>query len=134
MEFGVGIMLILLGALTLTGMGGVIREAASFVGGFPRPADHVHAHGDYVHRHAQSGGGEEHGHREETPRWPGSMPGSAGPELYQWLRPARGRHRPRLAGSAVVALLVLTLVPRPGLGDRHCCVRRWDDRGMMVIP
>ena len=29
MEFGVGIMLILLGVLTLTGMGGVIREAAS---------------------------------------------------------------------------------------------------------
>src|SRR6266478_7327019 len=81
------IMLILLGALTLTGMGGVIREAASFVGGFPRPADHVHAHGDYVHRHAQSGGGEGHGHREDNTPLARLDARLGGSELYQWLRP-----------------------------------------------
>src|SRR5215475_9912635 len=54
MEFGVGIMLILLGVLTLTGMGGVIRQVASLVRGSPNPTDQVHAHGDYVHRHPGS--------------------------------------------------------------------------------
>jgi ABC-type nickel/cobalt efflux system permease component RcnA len=113
MEFGVGIMLILLGALTLTGMGGVIREAASFVGGFPRPADHVHAHGDYVHRHAQSGGGEGHGHREDNTPLARLDARLGGSELYQWLRPLAVGIVHGLAGSAVVALLVLTLVRDP---------------------
>src|SRR5215472_14659557 len=66
MEFGVGIMLILLGVLTLTGMEGVIRQAASLVRGSSHPSDHVHAHGDYVHRHPGSAGGEEHDHREDN--------------------------------------------------------------------
>lgn len=116
MEFGVGIMLILLGVLTLTGMGGVIREAAGFAyeprRGPPHLRDHVHAHGDYVHRHAQSGG-DEHGHREdETPlaRLDARFRGLA---LYQWLRPLAVGIVHGLAGSAAVALLVLTLVHDP---------------------
>jgi ABC-type nickel/cobalt efflux system permease component RcnA len=113
MEFGVGIMLILLGALTLTGMGGVIREAASFVGGFPWRADHVHAHGDYVHRHARSGGGEGHGHREDNTPLARLDARLGGSELYQWLRPLAVGIVHGLAGSAVVALLVLTLVRDP---------------------
>src|SRR6516225_11816384 len=116
MEFGVGIMLILLGVLTLTGMGGVIREAAGFVyeprREPPHLRDHVHAHGDYVHRHAPSGG-DEHGHREdETPlaRLDARFRGLA---LYQWLRPLAVGIVHGLAGSAAVALLVLTLVHDP---------------------
>ena len=116
MEFGVGIMLILLGLLTLTGMGGVIREAAGFVyeprRGPPHLRNHVHAHGDYVHRHAQSGA-DEHGHREdETPlaRLDARFRGLA---LYQWLRPLAVGIVHGLAGSAAVALLVLTLVHDP---------------------
>ena len=113
MEFSVGIMLILLGALTLTGMGGVIRQAASLVRGSAQPTDHVHAHGDYVHRHAPSSGEEEHGHREDnTPLAPlyarfGAL------RLCQWLRPLAVGIVHGLAGSAAVALLVLTLVRDP---------------------
>jgi hypothetical protein len=117
MEFGVGIMLILLGVLTLTGTGSAIREAASFVQkprrGPPHLRDHVHAHGDYVHRHARSGGGDEHGHREDgTPlaRLDARFRGLA---LYQWLRPLAVGIVHGLAGSAAVALLVLTLVHEP---------------------
>jgi high-affinity nickel-transport protein len=116
MEFGVGIMLILLGVMTLTGMGGVIREAAGFVyeprRGPPQLRDHVHAHGDYVHRHAQSGG-DEHVHREdETPlAWLDAR--FRGLVLYRWLRPLAVGIVHGLAGSAAVALLVLTLVHDP---------------------
>ena len=49
MEFSVGIMLILLGVLTLTGMRGVIGEAASLVQpsrrGSPDQSGHVHIYG-----------------------------------------------------------------------------------------
>src|SRR6516164_5411348 len=62
MEFGVGIMLILLGVLTLTGMSDAIREAVSLTQGSSCSHQHVHAHGNYIHRHAQSGAGAEHGH------------------------------------------------------------------------
>jgi hypothetical protein len=118
MEFGVGIMLILLGVLTLMGMGGVIRQAASLIQGpqgrSPHSRDHLHAHGDYVHRHARSsGGGDEHGHREdETPlAWLDAR--FRGLVLYRWLRPLAVGIVHGLAGSAAVALLVLTLVHDP---------------------
>jgi high-affinity nickel-transport protein len=117
MEFGVGIMLILLGVLTLTGIGGAIRQATSLIQvpqrGSPHPRDHVHAHGDYVHRHARSGGGDEHGHREdETPlaRLDAKFRGLG---LYRWLRPLAVGIVHGLAGSAAVALLVLPLVRDP---------------------
>ena len=46
MEFAVGGMLVLLGVLTLTGVGrGLTAPRAG------QPHDHVHAHGDYIHRH-----------------------------------------------------------------------------------
>jgi high-affinity nickel-transport protein len=113
MEFGVGIMLLLLGALTLTGMGGVIRQAASLVCGSGQPIDHVHAHGDYVHRHAPSNGGEEHGHREDNTPLARLDARFGGLRLYQWLRPLAVGVVHGLAGSAAVALLVLTLVRDP---------------------
>jgi ABC-type nickel/cobalt efflux system permease component RcnA len=113
MEFGVGVMLILLGVLTLTGMGGVIREAASLVRGSSYPTHHVHAHGDYVHRHAQSTGGEGHGHREDNTPLARLDARFGGLRLYQWLRPLAVGIVHGLAGSAAVALLVLTLVRDP---------------------
>jgi hypothetical protein len=49
MEFSIGIMLILLGVLTLTGMRGVIGEAASLIQpsrrGPPNQRGHVHTYG-----------------------------------------------------------------------------------------
>jgi high-affinity nickel-transport protein len=113
MEFGVGIMLILLGALTLAGMGGVIRQAASVVRRSPQPIDHVHVHGDYVHRHAQGVGGEQHGHREDRTPLARLDARFGGLRLYQWVRPLAVGTVHGLAGSAAVALLVLTLVRDP---------------------
>jgi len=113
MEFGVGIMLILLGVLTLTGMGGVIRQAAPLVRGSPHPTEHVHAHGDYVHRHRRSARGEEHGHREDKTPLARLDARFGGLRLYQWLRPLAIGIVHGLAGSAAVALLVLALVRDP---------------------
>src|SRR5467141_3330072 len=56
MEFAVGIMLVLLGILTLTGMGRAVGVAhahahAAVPGGHALDLhDHLHVHGDYVHR------------------------------------------------------------------------------------
>jgi len=117
MEFGVGVMLILLGVLTLTGMGGVIREAASLIQEprrrSPHLRDHFHAHGDYVHRHAQGGGGEDHIHREDATPLAWLDARFRRLALYQWLRPLAVGIVHGLAGSAAVALLVLTLVRDP---------------------
>ena len=117
MEFGVGIMLLLLGVLTLTGMGGVINEAASLIHpsrwGLPNPRGHVHAHGDYVHRHVQMGGVDEHGHREDQTSLARLDAWFGGLAFYQWLRPLAIGIVHGLAGSAAVALLVLTLVRDP---------------------
>ena len=112
MEFGVGIMLILLGVLTLTGMGGVIHEAASFIQGSSHSHEPVHAHGDYVHRHALSDG-EGHGHREDNTPLARLDARFGGLALYQWVRPLAVGIVHGLAGSAAVALLVLTLVRDP---------------------
>src|SRR3954452_1562991 len=69
-ELAAGGMLVLLGLLTLTGMGRVIRTAATPYAGGLLPAlshthDHPHAHGDYVHRHSHGHGDREHGHGED---------------------------------------------------------------------
>jgi ABC-type nickel/cobalt efflux system permease component RcnA len=125
MEFAVGIMLVLLGLLTLTGIGRVIREAAgagTALSGHMHahnhmahvyPHDHAHAHGDYVHQHAHGHGADDHGHRDDqTPlaRIDGRLGGLS---LYQWLRPLVVGIVHGLAGSAAVALLVLAAVRDP---------------------
>ena len=126
MEFAVGIMLVLLGLLTLTGMGRVIRAAAGARAGWAIPVhshghdhlayphDHAHAHGDYVHQHTHGHGADDHGHREDqTPlaRVDGWLDGLS---FYHWLRPLVVGIVHGLAGSAAVALLVLAAVRDPG--------------------
>ena len=127
MELGVGIMLILLGVLTLTGMGGVINQAASLIQPSRRRSPdlrgHAHAHGDYVHSHMQMGGGVQHGHREDqTPlarldAWFGGL------AVYQWLRPMAIGIVHGLAGSAAVVLLwsSLSSETRCGRSPTFCC-------------
>jgi high-affinity nickel-transport protein len=119
MELAVGVMLVLLGVLTLTGCG-------STLGAAPGPGgagdghdhglgghDHAHAHGDYVHSHAHGHGARDHGHGEDrTPlAWVDRRLG--GLPLYQWLRPLVIGIVHGLAGSAAIALLVLTAVREP---------------------
>jgi high-affinity nickel-transport protein len=118
MELAVGIMLVLLGVLTLTGMGRTIGGAhahSSTPSGHALDLhDHLHAHGDYVHRHAHGHGPCAHGHDEEhTPlarldrSWLGRI------ALYDWLRPFAVGLVHGLAGSAAVALMVLSIIREP---------------------
>jgi high-affinity nickel-transport protein len=126
MEFAVGVMLVVLGVLTLTGMGRAAGTAHRHAGGGAGRApdlhnhlhshlhDHLHAHGDYVHRHPHGHQPGEHGHAEEhTPlaRLDRSSLGRVA--LYQWLRPFVVGLVHGLAGSAAIALMVLSVIREP---------------------
>ena len=116
MEFAVGIMLVLLGVLTLTGMGRAVGAAhthASVPGGHALDLhDYPHAHGDYVHRHPHGHGA--HGHAEE-PMPPARLDRSRLGRIrfYEWLRPFAVGLVHGLAGSAAVALMVLSIIREP---------------------
>ena len=132
MELAVGLMLVALGVLTLTGVGRVIREAATpYAGGVlaggrgghrhardpagPGPHGHAHVHGDYVHSHTHGhdSGGGDHGHREDQTPLARLDRGLGRAALYRWLRPLLVGVVHGLAGSAAVTLVVLTVVPEP---------------------
>lgn len=111
LELSVGVMLIVLGVLNLRA---VVREAR---GAAAHPSHstgvvhtHAHAHGDYVHTHPHQHRPEAHPHRpEETPlarldRLLGGL------RPYEMLRPLIVGVVHGLAGSAAVALLVLTAI------------------------
>jgi high-affinity nickel-transport protein len=107
MELAVGVMLIVLGLRNLR---------ASFAWpAAPRrhehkPTVHYHAHGDYIHAHAsQPHNPPSHSH-QETPvgkldRWFGRF------SLYGMVRPLLIGIVHGLAGSAAIALLVLSTIP-----------------------
>ena len=113
MEFAVGVMLVLLGVLNLTGLNLWIRDNAA--PGSPLHG-HTHAHGDYAHSHVHGHEQGAHGHREEqTPQaWLDRKLGGIG--LYQAVRPLVVGIVHGLAGSAAVALLVLTAIDDPKWG------------------
>lgn len=113
MEFSVGLMLVVLG----------LMNVSSFFRSLPRPGQrhieselihsHAHRHGDYVHTHPHGHSPDAHPHNpEHTPltvmdRLLGSM------RLYQYVRPLVVGVVHGLAGSAAVALLVLTTIGNP---------------------
>lgn len=113
MEFSVGLMLILLGILNLTGMAQWI--AAAFSSNEIRGAAHSHpdSHGDFIHTHPHAHNPETHPHTEtQTPlSWFDRHFGHMG--LYQLIRPLIVGLVHGLAGSASVALLVLTTIRNP---------------------
>jgi high-affinity nickel permease len=111
MELSVGLMLILLGALNLSG---ILRRIADTVTPLqPSLHSHSHGHGDYVHSHPHAHSPEKHGHTENaTPvGWMDRMFGRL--DLYQVIRPLAVGVVHGLAGSAAVALLVLTTIRVP---------------------
>jgi ABC-type nickel/cobalt efflux system permease component RcnA len=95
MELSVGVMLIVLGIMNLTSVLGRIAETPA---GDPHSHgvhSHPHQHGDYVHSHAHGHDPEVHPHRpDQTP----------------------------VAGSAAVALLVLTTIGNPVWGVLYLAV------------
>lgn len=122
MEFGVALMLILLGVLTLGRVSRYVREsmASMLADGFvehrhpeavPQSHLHVHAHGDYVHAHRHGHGTGGHGHGVTPQGWLDRQLG--GLTFYQALRPVVIGIVHGLAGSAAVALLVLAQIREP---------------------
>jgi high-affinity nickel-transport protein len=114
MEFAVGVMLVILGFLNLTGLNQWIRDNLA-PGSQPQHA-HTHAHGDYAHSHSHGHGAANHGHAEDrTPQaWLDRNLGGIG--IYQVARPLVVGIVHGLAGSAAVALLVLTAISDPVWG------------------
>lgn len=107
MEFAVAVMLVILGFLNLTGVTQWMRD--HIVPSGPVHA-HTHAHGDYAHAHMHGHGRDDHGHSEEqTPQaWLDRTLGGLHP--YQAIRPIVVGIVHGMAGSAAVALLVLTAI------------------------
>jgi cytochrome c biogenesis protein CcdA len=111
MELSVAVMLVILG---LANVAGFLR---SMPAGSIRAHDevevihsHAHSHGDYVHSHPHGHLPESHPHASDhTPLdWMDRVFGKSG--LYQYLRPFVVGVVHGLAGSAAVALLVLTTI------------------------
>ncbi|HEX2888004.1 hypothetical protein [Vineibacter terrae] len=114
MELAVGIMLVLLGVLTLTGMGRTVGAARVASGQALDLHDHLHAHGDYVHRHPHGHLPGAHGHAaEHTPLARLDRSGLGRIAYYKWLRPFAVGLVHGLAGSAAVALMVLSIIREP---------------------
>jgi ABC-type nickel/cobalt efflux system permease component RcnA len=113
MELSVGVMLILLGILNLSGFTRWITEQFTPEAAASHAHVHPHAHGDYIHTHAHAHEPEKHGHAEQaTPvGWMDRIFGQLG--LYQAVRPLLVGLVHGLAGSAAVALLVLTTIRDP---------------------
>jgi hypothetical protein len=117
MEFSVGLMLILLGVLNLTGAMKWISE--KFSPAHPKVTGghaHLHEHGSQVHLHwhSHSPEKEHHGESLTPPRWMGGS--SSGLGLFHTLRPLFVGLVHGLAGSAAVALLVLSTIHEPKWG------------------
>lgn len=107
LEFGVALMLILLGTLNLRA---TFRSVENVV---EAKHQHAHQHGDYVHNHSHGHDRVTHGHPAEAvptaklDRYFGSL------KFYQTLRPLVIGTVHGLAGSAAVALLVLPIIHDP---------------------
>jgi high-affinity nickel permease len=120
MELSVGLMLILLGVLNLSGIMRWITETFT-------PAqleNHTHANGtrNSVYRHSHGNPSEKHHHHEENRSigWMDRTFGRLG--IYQVVRPLVVGLVHGLAGSAAVALLVLTTIRVPSLAVAYLLV------------
>ena len=114
MEFSVGLMLILLGVLNLTGTAKWLSE--KFSPAHPRVSGthaHIHEHNHHLHFHwhSHSAVQEHHGDSLSTPGWLGKPFARLG--LFHALRPLLVGIVHGLAGSAAVALLVLSTIREP---------------------
>ena len=113
MEFAVAVMLVALGIVNLSTLREVVRGFLPARRGAQPVHSHAHGHGDYIHTHAHGHDPEVHPHATgHTPlaRLDSQLGGLA---LYQLVRPLVVGVVHGLAGSATVALLVLTTIREP---------------------
>ena len=114
MEFSVAFMLVFLGVMNVAAFLRSTPSSSAGTGNGPEVVhSHAHSHGDYVHSHAHGHVPEAHPHRpDRTPlglldRLFGKL------AVYRPVRPFVVGVVHGLAGSAAVALLVLTTIPNP---------------------
>jgi high-affinity nickel permease len=114
MELAVGLMLILLGVLNLTGVTQWITNRFTHTHGHGGTVhSHVHTHEGETHAHIHGHNPEVHLHLTESPKTKlGQILDRVG--LYHLLRPLAVGLVHGLAGSAAVALLVLATIHEPG--------------------
>ena len=112
MELAVGLMLILLGVLNLSGLTRWITERFTPEHSTDVVHTHVHRHGGEAHVHTHAHDPDAHLGLEERPQGPVQQL-LARVGLYQLLRPLAVGIVHGLAGSAAVALLVLTTIHSP---------------------
>jgi len=112
MEFAVGLMLILLGIASLSGLTRRVTEALT---PSAEPGTHVHPHdhSDYIHSHPHGHGSGAHGHDEAQTPLSRIDRALGGIGVYQAVRPLVVGIVHGLAGSAAVALLVLAAIRNP---------------------
>jgi len=114
LEVAVGLMLVVLGVLALRDVWPLFRSNPAPVPDAHDPMhSHAHSHGDYIHTHPHQHEPEAHPHQpDQTPvtrldRYMGGL------TLYRLVRPLVVGMVHGLAGSAAVALLVLTAISDP---------------------
>jgi cytochrome c biogenesis protein CcdA len=110
MEMAVGLMLILLG---LNNLRGVLRRRAEHAEAAVdnRVVVHSHAHGDHVHSHDHADAARGHETEHAVVATMDGWFNRSG--IYQFLRPLIVGLVHGLAGSAAIALLVLTTISSP---------------------
>jgi high-affinity nickel-transport protein len=107
MELSVAVMLIILGLMNVAGfVRSMPRGSVHTTDEDPMVHSHSHSHGDYTHNHPHTHQPESHSHPPLT--WMDRTIGTS--SLYQYLRPFVVGLVHGLAGSAAVALLVLTTI------------------------
>lgn len=142
MEFAVGVMLIILGIVNLRDVVRLAgRRAANarvhahdHAHGPGHVHSHAHSHGDYVHTHTHTHNPESHPHDpQKTPvHWLDRNFG--GLSFYRLLRPLFIGVVHGLAGSAAIALLVLTVIRNPTWGLLYLAIfGAGTIAGMMLI-
>ncbi len=112
MELSVAVMLILLGIMNLGGLVAGIAGSRAPLGAVVIHT-HLHSHGDYVHSHPHLHGPGEGGHAEADALTASLDRRLDRLGLYHMLRPLVVGVVHGLAGSAAVALLVLTTIQKP---------------------
>jgi ABC-type nickel/cobalt efflux system permease component RcnA len=110
MEFSVAVMLIILGLMNVAGFMRAMPGKLSDNDEENVVHSHPHSHGDHIHSHPHAHQPEAHSHSHDLApvAWMDRVLGRI--SLYQYLRPFVIGVVHGLAGSAAVALLVLTTI------------------------
>jgi high-affinity nickel permease len=108
MELSVAVMLVTLGLMNVAGFMRDVPGPIPSNHGEELAHSHPHSHGNYVHSHPHTHQQEGHPHSADSLTWLDRIFGKVG--VYQYFRPFIVGVVHGLAGSAAVALLVLTTI------------------------